>query len=579
MDKNRQHEVTRMRYSPTKILQGLLCTTPILLLTLAACGGGGGTDAPLDVSYTVSGTITGLNNGGLTLLNNGGDAQTPASSAPGFSFPAITTGYNVTVLHHPDTPNPQHCTVTNGSGGKQAVNVSNVTVACENAYTIGGTFTGNTLGTGLVLQNNGGDNLLVPASAVSFVFTAPVGASSPGYNVSVLTQPNTPAQTCTTDATASGVAAANVSSVVINCTTNASLPTADPYVYVANFGSSGTGGVYPYNSTNGVLSAGTAATTGSAPSSIAVSAGFAYVTNYSSNTISAYSITAGALFAIDADSSITGTQANIATGAQPYAITIDPSGKFAYVANYGSNSVSAYSIDASTGALARIDSDKVTTGNQTSIPARSGPRSIAIDPSGGFAYVANYNDDSVSVYSIDTTTGALTAIDADGIGSGVPYIPTGAGPWSVTVGPAGAYLYVTNRAATGNTVNVFAIGNAGAGTLSLSGTTSTGANTTPVSIAIHPSGNYTYVVNYGTDKVQLYDSSTLGSLTYINQWSTGVQPSAIRIDSTGQYAYVTNYGDNSVSAYAVSQIDGSLTPVLGSPFPSGTGPFAVTTAR
>jgi len=112
-----------MRYSPTKILQGLLCTTPIFLLTLAACGGGGGTDAPLDVSYTVSGTITGLNNGGLTLLNNGGDAQTPASSAAGFSFPAITTGYNVTVLHHPDTPSTQHCTVTNGSGGKQAVNI------------------------------------------------------------------------------------------------------------------------------------------------------------------------------------------------------------------------------------------------------------------------------------------------------------------------------------------------------------------------------------------------------------------------------------------------------------------------
>ncbi len=31
-----------MRFSPTKLLQGLLCSTPILVLALAACGGGGG---------------------------------------------------------------------------------------------------------------------------------------------------------------------------------------------------------------------------------------------------------------------------------------------------------------------------------------------------------------------------------------------------------------------------------------------------------------------------------------------------------------------------------------------------------
>ena len=41
-------------------------------------------------------------------------------------------------------------------------------------------------------------------------------------------------------------------------------------------------------------------------------------------------------------------------GTGPQSVTVDPSGKFAYVANNGSNDVSAYAINASSGALASI---------------------------------------------------------------------------------------------------------------------------------------------------------------------------------------------------------------------------------
>src|ERR1039457_3508675 len=79
-------------------------------------------------------------------------------------------------------------------------------------YTVGGTVTGLT-GTELVLQNNGGNNLTVSASATSFTFSTPV-ASNGVYSVTVLTQPA--GQSCTVT-TGSGTATANITNVAVAC--------------------------------------------------------------------------------------------------------------------------------------------------------------------------------------------------------------------------------------------------------------------------------------------------------------------------------------------------------------------------
>jgi YVTN family beta-propeller protein len=85
-------------------------------------------------------------------------------------------------------------------------------------------------------------------------------------------------------------------------------------------------------------------------------------------------------------------------------VAVDPAGKFAYVANLGSNDVSMYTIDATTGALTPIGT----------IPAALSPTSIAVHPSGKFAYVTNSGSNDVSIYSIDATTGVLTLIGTIG---------------------------------------------------------------------------------------------------------------------------------------------------------------------
>ncbi len=63
-----------------------------------------------------------------------------------------------------------------------------------------------------------------------------------------------------------------------------------------------------------------------------------------------------------------------------------------------------YTINATTGTLTSIGT----------IAAGTGPVSVAVDPSGKFAYVANADSNNVSMYTIDATTGALTLIGTIG---------------------------------------------------------------------------------------------------------------------------------------------------------------------
>src|SRR6476469_9254574 len=78
-------------------------------------------------------------------------------------------------------------------------------------YTIGGTISGLS-GAGLVLQNNGANNLSVSADG-NFTFASPV-PSGGAYNVTVFTQPANPAQMCTVT-NGTGTASANVSNVEV----------------------------------------------------------------------------------------------------------------------------------------------------------------------------------------------------------------------------------------------------------------------------------------------------------------------------------------------------------------------------
>jgi hypothetical protein len=175
-----------------------------LALLLASCA---------KPTYTVGGTVSGLNGSGLVLQNNGGDNL--AISASGvFTFSTAlkkNASYRVTVLSQ---PSGQTCTVANGTGTASA-NVTNVAVTCvSNTFTVGGTVSGLS-GAGLVLQNNGGNSLAISANG-AFTFTTAL-ASGATYSVTVNTQPS--GQNCTVT-NGTGTVSANVTNVAVNCVTS-----------------------------------------------------------------------------------------------------------------------------------------------------------------------------------------------------------------------------------------------------------------------------------------------------------------------------------------------------------------------
>ena len=120
----------------------------------------------------------------------------------------------------------------------------------------------------------------------------------------------------------------------------------------------------------------------------------------------------------------------------------DPLGRFAYVANLGSNAsdlstISMYTINASTGVL--------TPTTPATVPTGWFPQGIAIDPLGRFVYTVNTDDSSVSMFTINQTTGVLT-----------PTTPASLSAVRATPQPAAAPLFSTSPTVAKSLPNSFA---------------------------------------------------------------------------------------------------------------------------
>jgi 6-phosphogluconolactonase len=157
---------------------------------------------------------------------------------------------------------------------------------------------------------------------------------------------------------------------------------------------------------NTTIAPGTGTSTGY-PSGILASAivaaplgNYLYVTDESGNQIIAYGMTAGGV----PNAIITGP---FATQQQPDGITIDPRGKFLYVANFNSSTISAYAIAPATGAL----SAAAGTGSATPSTQGTGPTCVTVENAlGKYLYTSNFLSNNVTGMQLDSATGALTYI-------------------------------------------------------------------------------------------------------------------------------------------------------------------------
>nr|WP_306494887.1 lactonase family protein [Pseudomonas sp. W4I3] len=216
------------------------------------------------------------------------------------------------------------------------------------------------------------------------------------------------------------------------------------------------------------------------------------------------------------------------TGLHAHSIRTDPSNRFAYAGNLGVDRVLQYRLDADTGALTPIGSGYIQVQDNT------GPRHLAFSPDGKYLYVVGEMSGTVTAFSINANTGALTQI---AVSNGIPErlklahgevrdarnndLKDDPTPriWAadLRISPDGKLLLMTER--TTSSVSAFAVDPSTGGLSFLANYPV--QEQQPRNIAFSPNGRWLLVTGEKSDKVGTYAVSHNGALKRVGEAASG----------------------------------------------------------
>ena len=246
-------------------------------------------------------------------------------------------------------------------------------------------------------------------------------------------------------------------------------------------------------------------------------------------------------------------------GADPCYVTVDPSGKYVLVANYTGGSIASFPI-AADGKLGEASAFVQHTGHGLNPKRQEAAHAHSIDlsPDEHFAFVDDLGLDELLVYKFDKNKGSLKP-------NNPPFakLDAGAGPRHFALHPSGQYAYVISELAS--TVTAFAVASK-AGTVNRLQTISTlpdgfkGEND-DAEIEVHPSGKFLYASNRGHDSITVFSiDPDKGTLALVEHASTlGKEPRNFAIDPTGTLLFAENQNSNNIVVFRIDQKTGKLT--------------------
>lgn len=257
----------------------------------------------------------------------------------------------------------------------------------------------------------------------------------------------------------------------------------------------------------------------------------------------------------------------------PMAVVVHPSGDYVYVTSGVSsteNYVAAFAVQGN-GSLVQIPGSP--------FPTQNDPVAAVIDPTGSFLYVSAFDAQSVDAYQIDKSSGALSPVP------GEPFaIPDGSGKcgaWDLAIEPGGKRLLAPEQC--GGNVAVFNI-NTSTGALTNApyspfvdpAPSPEGLNLS--SIAVDPQNRWWYLYEAIPEEIEGGDLATLTAQDKAER--TGEQcGDLLRADPSGRFVYalgnttgngVCGASPGAILGYSVNQSNGTLTPLPGSPWASPT---------
>ncbi len=242
-------------------------------------------------------------------------------------------------------------------------------------------------------------------------------------------------------------------------------------------------------------------------------------------------------------------------GDWPCHLTLDASGRWLFVANYGSGNMSVLPV-LGDGALGPRSAHVQHQGSGVNAERQEGPHahSTTLTPDGEYAVVADLGIDALVVYAFDAASGHLSAREP---GQGRP----GAGPRHLAFHPSGRIVYVANE--LDSTVSVFTYADGRFAEVQVEPTIPPGiAGSYVADIHLSPDGARLYVSNRGHNSLAIYAVGADARLTLLGYASCGGDwPRNFAVAPDGRFLLVANQYSGDVCVVPV--LDAA--PWLGAP--------------
>jgi 6-phosphogluconolactonase (cycloisomerase 2 family) len=325
-----------------------------------------------------------------------------------------------------------------------------------------------------------------------------------------------------------------------------------------------------------------------------------YVASYDSNAVAIFSrnVTTGELTQLSGAAGCVAENGDGITCADgtglraAVSLRVSPDGKNVYVASEVSDAVAIFSRNPTTGTLTQLSgtagcvSETGTEGLCIDGNGLLGARFVAVSPDNRHVYVASQYNHTVTVFSRDTTTGALTQLSGIAgciaeTGDGIT-CADGRGlitPAYLEVSPDGGHVYMVSHDSNGGVAIFSRNANTGAltqlsgiaGCIAEAGDGITCADGTGLSgafaLTVSPDGRHVYVVSATSDAVAVFSRNTItGALTQlsgtagcVSETGTGglcidgnglLGALAVALSPDGKSVYVASVDSNAVTVFS-----------------------------
>ena len=273
-------------------------------------------------------------------------------------------------------------------------------------------------------------------------------------------------------------------------------------------------------------------------------------------------------YAIDkATGMLTLLSSQLTKGAGPCQLALDQTGRYLAVANYNGGTFALFpvSADGTLSPLTQLVAGEATTGaDGASLPHLA--HMVQFDATNKFLIGDDKGLNKLVVFKFDVSKGTLTPNDPPSASIPQPK----SGPRHFVFDPKEQFLYSLGEQAA--TVTSFAW-DAKRGTLTPTGTAPstrpagvTGGST--AEIRMHPSGKFLYASNRSSPgTIAVFGVGPNGTLTLVEHQTTfGNTPRGVNLDPSGKWFISTNQGTGNIVVFRIDQTTGALEPV-GEPLP------------